>query len=154
MFFHVKNLHSGSNKFRVKRGWFVRLIKPHSHGTGPKTLTITQTRGKEDGKMTTKDSLNTLNTNVQNQHGCFRCLCIRDAPLKVDLMWTHAVVQRVSGRMNKLLKTVRVRLVRGWSPNGQSEFDMPANEKVNVLITKELGSKQRHFNLKPHRRKQ
>jgi hypothetical protein len=83
-----------------------------------------------------------------------KCICIRDAPLKVDLFWTHGIIQRVSGRKNKLFKTVRVRLVGGWSPNGQSEFDMDANEKVNVLIIKRMGSKQGHFNLKPHRRKQ
>jgi hypothetical protein len=60
-------------------------------------------------------------------------VCIKDAPLKVNLMSTHGIVQKVSGRRNKLKKTVSVRLIVGKSPSGGNEFEMGENEKVNVL---------------------
>ena len=63
-----------------------------------------------------------------------KAVCIKDAPLKRNLMsFPHGIVQRVSGKRNKLRKTITVRLVNGKSPNGLMEFEMGQNEKVNLL---------------------
>ncbi len=83
-----------------------------------------------------------------------RCVCVRDAPLKIDLFWTHAIIQRISGKRNNLLKTVRVRLVQGWSPNGEKEFEINANDRVNIPVRRKSESRPAHFNLRPHQRKQ
>ncbi|MFH1210559.1 MAG: hypothetical protein V1645_01455 [archaeon] len=76
-----------------------------------------------------------MNTDVQE--GGFKCVCVKDAPLKVNLMWPHGIIQRVSGKRDRRHKTVLVRLLRGWSPNGAKEFELNETEKVNVLSPKQ-----------------
>ncbi len=82
-----------------------------------------------------------------------RCVFVKDAPLKVDLFWTHAIIQRISGKRNNRLNTVRVRLLQGWSPNGDKEFEINANERVNIPVSRKPESRPAHFNLRPHQRK-
>lgn len=64
---------------------------------------------------------------------------IKKAKLKRPLLCCHGTVERVSGKVSnitvngKVMSVVRVHLLNGRSPNGQKEFFMDANERVNVL---------------------
>lgn len=58
---------------------------------------------------------------------------LKKAPLKKDLVWTMAIIQRVSGRVINGL--VKVRLVKGTSPNGQKEFLLKGTEKVSLILS-------------------
>jgi hypothetical protein len=78
-----------------------------------------------------------------------KCVCIKDAPIKTNLFSVHGIIERPSGKRNH--NCVHVRLNCGKSPNGRTEFDMPATEKVNVAIRR--AGRSEHPNLRQHQHK-
>ncbi|MFH1332453.1 MAG: hypothetical protein ABIH63_04190 [archaeon] len=60
---------------------------------------------------------------------------LKKAPLNKDLVWVWAkstIIQKVSGKIEAGL--VKVRLVKGESPNGQKEFRLKGTESVSLIF--------------------